>query len=99
MESQSDGGLPRVERHQFGVREDMTGERSFQFGTLRATGQSEYLVERENTEEIAMRPRRWTGAAIPDIAKIIRALHPASRNALFADLRDSRINIPRPANA
>ena len=81
-------------RHQFGVSEDMTGERSFQFGTLRATLATRVFCRARGHGRNSDASLRVAGASIPDIAKIIRALCRALRNAPFTDLRRGRIDIP-----
>ena len=80
--------------HQFAASEDMTSERRFQCRTLRAALQLEYLIECEDTEEITVSSLGRAGSIVTDIAKIIRALRRALRNAPLTNRRHGRIDIP-----
>ena len=72
----------------------MTGERCFQCRTFRAALQLECLVEREDAEEIAVSSLGRAGSVVTDIAKTVRALRRALRNAPLANRRHGRIDIP-----
>ena len=59
----------------------MTFHRCIQLSAFRAEWQIQLVIERENLEVIAMRPRGRTGAAVTRFAEVICSLHSFRRAA------------------
>ena len=76
----------------------MTFHRCIELPAFRAEWQIQLAIERENLEEITMRPRGRTGAAVTRFAEVICPLH-AFWRAAFSHSAGLRRDIPNQSSA
>src|SRR4051812_44394362 len=61
----------RVTRHQLALRQDMTVHGGIEFGTARIRFQFQFGIKAEDFEEVTVRARWRTGAAVIAFTKVV----------------------------